>query len=76
MKEEKKEKAKTEQPGTANLQTKEKEKTEKVETTATASEQKKEESLLNKWLSPVVGYSAFFGALAVAIGIGLLVCLL
>lgn len=76
--EEKIEETKTEETDTANLHTEEKEeKTEKVETTAETPEQKKEtESLLNKWLPPVVGYGAFFGALALAVGIGLLVCLL
>lgn len=76
--EEKIEETKTEETDTANLHTEEKEeKTEKVETTAETPEQKKEtESLLNKWLPPAVGYGAFFGALALAVGIGLLVCLL
>ena len=76
--EEKIEETKTEETDTANLHTEEKEeKTEKVETTAETPVQKKDtESLLNKWLPPVVGYGAFFGALALAVGIGLLVCLL
>ncbi len=30
----------------------------------------------NKVVSPVVGYGAFFGSLVIAVGIGLLVCLL
>ena len=76
--EEKIEETKTEETDTANLHTEEKEeKTEKVETTAETPVQKKDtESLLNKWLPPAVGYGAFFGALALAVGIGLLVCLL
>lgn len=46
--------------------------------TAEKVEEKKEETenLLNKWLPPAVGYGSFFGALVLAIGIGLLVCLL
>ena len=34
------------------------------------------ESKLNKWLPAAMGYGIFFGALAIAIAIGLLVCLL
>ena len=34
------------------------------------------ENKLNKWLPAAMGYGIFFGALAIAIGIGLLVCLL
>ena len=34
------------------------------------------ENKLNKWLPAPLGYGIFFGALAVAIGLGLLICLL
>jgi hypothetical protein len=34
------------------------------------------ENKLNKWLPAAMGYGIFFGALAIAIAIGLLVCLL
>lgn len=34
------------------------------------------ENKLNKWLPAPLGYGIFFGVLAVAIGLGLLICLL
>ena len=34
------------------------------------------ENKINKWLPAPLGYGIFFGALAVAIGLGLLICLL
>ncbi len=50
---------------------------ETAETEQTAEEQPQTaENKLNKWLPAAMGYGIFFGALAIAIGIGLLVCLL
>lgn len=34
------------------------------------------ENKLNKWLPAPLGYGIFFGVLAVAVGLGLLICLL
>lgn len=50
---------------------------ETAETEQTAEEQPQTaENKLNKWLPAAMGYGIFFGALAIAIAIGLLVCLL
>ncbi len=58
---------------------------EENETAATAEAQETQteegapdaaENKLNKWLPAPLGYGIFFGALAVAIGLGLLICLL
>lgn len=43
---------------------------------AAAPAEGKPESKWNKKVSPVLGYGLFFGVLAVAVAIGLLVCLL
>ncbi len=58
---------------------------EENETAATAEAQETQteegapdaaENKLNKWLPAPLGYGIFFGVLAVAIGLGLLICLL
>lgn len=58
---------------------------EENETPATAEAQETQteegapdaaENKLNKWLPAPLGYGIFFGVLAVAIGLGLLICLL